>query len=87
MKWRYTLRFLVLAASLPLIALSTLLAWSSLERLYTAYLITHGRLFTDDLTEGHIEVASEIEVWCLVLGISAVAFLLLRFWYQSKYGR
>jgi hypothetical protein len=87
MKWRHTLRFLALAASLPLIALSALAAWRSLERLYAAYLVTHGHLFSDDLGAGHIKVAFELEVWCLVLGISAVAFLLLRFWHRSKYGR
>jgi ABC-type branched-subunit amino acid transport system permease subunit len=87
MKWQHILRSLALAASLPLIALSVLAAWRSVERFYTAYLITHGHLVSDDLSEGHIRVGSEIEAWCLVLGTSAVAFLLLRFWYRSKYGR
>jgi hypothetical protein len=50
MKWLQILRSLALAASLPLIALSALAAWYSLERLYTAYLITHDRPFSDDLT-------------------------------------
>jgi hypothetical protein len=87
MKWRHTLRSLALAASLPLTALPMLAAWRSVERFYTAYLVTHGHFFSDDLSEGHIKLGFEIEAWCLVLGTSAVAFLLLRFWYRSKYGR
>lgn len=87
MKWRHTFRFLALAASLPLIALSALAAWRSLERLYTAYVITHGHPLGDDLGAGRTKVAFEIEVWCLVLGMSAVAFLLLRFWHRTKFGR
>src|SRR5580698_3087587 len=80
MRWRRTIRFLALAAALPLIALSALSAWRSLERLYTAYPITHGHSFSDDLGAGHIKVAFEIGVWCLVMGISAAAFLFLRLW-------
>jgi hypothetical protein len=76
-----------IAAALPLIALSALSAWRSLERLYTAYPITHGHSFSDDLGAGHIKVAFEIGVWCLVMGISAAAFLFLRFWQRTKYGR
>jgi hypothetical protein len=87
MKWRHILRSLALAASLPLIGLSVLSAWCSVERFYTAYLITHGHFSSDDLSEGHIRVGFEIEAWCIVLSTSAVAFLLLRFWYRSKYGR
>jgi hypothetical protein len=73
-----------LAASLPLIALSALAAWCSLERFYTAYLVTHGRPFSDDLTQGRTKIGFETETWCLVLGISAIAFLLLRFWYRLE---
>ncbi len=84
MKWRHILRPLALAASLPLVALSGLAAWNSTERLYRAYLINRGRLFSDDLTEAHINVGAEIETWCFVLGVAFVAFMLLRFWRKSK---
>jgi hypothetical protein len=87
MKWRHILRPLALAAALPLIALSALAVWRSLERLYAAYLISHGRLFSDDLTQGRINLRLEIETWCLVLGMCAGAFLLLRFWYHSKFAQ
>jgi hypothetical protein len=75
---------MALAASLPLVALSALLAWRSLGRLYAAYLFNRGHLLTDDLTVGHINTRFEIEVWCLVLGLSVFAFLLLRFWRRSN---
>jgi hypothetical protein len=87
MGWRQTLRPLALTASLPLIALAALAAWRSLERFYLANLFKHRRLFTDDLTVGHINIGSEVEAWCLVLGISFVAFMLLRFWRRSKSGQ
>jgi len=88
MGWRrHTLRQLALAASLPLIALAALAAWRSLERLYDAYLFNHGRLFTDDLTVGQIDIGLEVEAWCLVLGVAFVAFMLLRFWLRSKSGQ
>jgi hypothetical protein len=77
---RHILRPLALAASLPLVAASALGAWRSLGRLYTAYQFNHGYIATDDLTAGHVHVRFEIEVWCLVLGLAVVAFLLLRFW-------
>jgi len=87
MGWRHTLRPLALTASLPLIALAALAAWRSLERFYIAYLFNHRRLFTDDLTVGHINIGLEVEVWCLVLGVSFVAFMRLRFWRRSKSGQ
>jgi hypothetical protein len=87
MEWRHTLRPLALTASLPLIALAALAAWRSLERLYIAYLFNHGRLFTDDLSAGHINLGLEVEAWCLVLGVAVVAFMLLRFWRRSKSGQ
>jgi hypothetical protein len=87
MGWRHALRPLALTASLPLIALAALAAWRSLERLYIAYLFNHGRLFTDDLSMGHINISSEVEAWCLVLSVSFVAFMLLRFWRRSKSGQ
>lgn len=87
MKWQHILRPFALVASLPLVALSGLAAWRSAERLYTAYLISHGRLFSDALDEGHINFGFEIEVWCLVLGTAFVAIMLLKFWRRSKGGQ
>jgi hypothetical protein len=84
MGWRHTLRPFALAASLPLIALAALAAWRSLERLYIACLFNHGRLFTDDLTSGYINIGLEVEAWCLVLGIVFVTFMLLRFWRRPE---
>ncbi len=87
MGWRHTLRPLALTASLPLIALAALAAWRSLERFYIAYLFNHRSLFTDDPSVGHINIGLEVEAWCLVLGVSFVAFMLLRFWRRSKSGQ
>ena len=87
MKGRLSLPSLALAASLPLIALSALAARRSVERFHTAYLISHGRLFSDDLSAGRIKLAVEIQTWCVVLGVAAVSFVLLRFWHRPNRGR
>ena len=87
MGWRHALRPLALTASLPLIALAALAAWRSLERIYIAYLVNHGRLLTDDLSAGHINIGLEVEAWFLVLGVAFVALKLLRFWRRSKSGQ
>jgi hypothetical protein len=87
MRWLQILRPLALTASLPLIALAALAAWRSLERLYIAYLFNHGRLFADDLSEGHINIDVEVKAWCLVLGVAFLTFMLLRFWRRSNAGQ
>jgi hypothetical protein len=62
-------------ATSAMIAGYRMAAWRSLERLYIAYLLNHGRLFTDDLSAGHINIGLEVEAWCLVLGVAFVAFM------------
>jgi hypothetical protein len=70
--------------SLPLIVLAVIMAWRSIERLYTAYLFAQGRTPTDDLTQAHINVRLELAAWGIVLGIVVVVSFLLRFWHRSK---
>ena len=81
---RHLLGPLALVASLLLVAVSAFGAWRSLGRLYTAYQFNHRRIAGDDLIVGHVNIRFEIEVWCLVLGLAVVAFLLLRFWQTSN---
>jgi hypothetical protein len=54
MKSRTPSRALKLGVSLPLTLVAAMMAWRSIERLYTAYLFAQGRTPTDHLTQSHI---------------------------------
>lgn len=84
MKSRTPSRALKLGVSLPLTLLAAIMAWRSIERLYTAYLFAQGRTPTDDLTQAHINGLLEVASWGIVVGIVVVVSFLLGFWHRSK---
>ena len=84
MKSRAPWRALTLGVSLPLIVLAGVMAWSSFERLYTAYLFAQGGAATDDLTQAHINVRYELAAWGIVVGLVLLVSFLLRSWRRSR---
>jgi len=75
---------LALGTSLLLIVLAAIMAWRSIERLYTAYLFAHGGAPTDDLTQAHINARLEFAVWGIVLALVLLVSFLLRWWHRSR---
>jgi hypothetical protein len=84
MKSRTALGTLALGTSLLLIALAAIMAWRSIERLYTAHLFAQSSTPTDDLTQAHINARLEFAVWGIVFGLVLVVSFLLRWWHRSR---
>ncbi len=84
MKSRTVSGTLALGTSLLLIVLAAVMAWRSIERLYTVYLFGQGGTPTDDLTQAHINARLEFAVWGIVFGLVLVVSFLLRWWHRSR---
>jgi hypothetical protein len=71
-----------LGAAIALITVAIFAASRCIERLHTAYLFAHGRIPTDDLTQGYVNV--RLAAWGMVLCLAVVASILLRYWHRAK---